>query len=117
MPLAEKMLLAAGVGRSVYGGWRFQRMLSALAMVVMLAVAAAILMSALAIGGFYAAFLFLVQQGIAVSAAFLFLMLVAAVLVAALLLEIRRWLHKLKSPTGIPVGETVDAFLDGLFTE
>ena len=114
---AEKILLAAGFGRRIYGGWRLRRMLSALITVVVLAIIAAVMASVLAIGGIYAVYFLLLQQGIAQLSALLIAALTALSLILIILLVIRRYILLVRSLTEAQTTAIANAFLDGLLSE
>lgn len=113
----EQLLLVGGLARGAYGRWRFQRILPVLITLTLLAVITAALMSALAIGGMYALYVFLLDQGFTTPLAFLETGLIAVAFILALLVAIRRRLRQLRFSMRAPLGEAVDAFLDGLLNE
>lgn len=116
MSAMGKMMLVAGLGRRLYGKWRFQRLLHVLVSVFILSVAAAVIMTAIVIGGFYAVYHLLLSQGIGAGASFLILMLLALLLAAALLDAIRRRMLEIRASFDSRSGSAVDAFFDGLFS-
>ncbi len=107
-------MLAAGIGRGVYGRWKLQRIVSVLVVVAMLTVTAAVMMSVLAIGGFYALYLFLLSRGIEPLPTLFMTALVAVSFTLCLIVAIRRRLQELKFPVSGTIGDAADAFLDGL---
>ncbi len=113
MRSGEKLLFMAGVGWEMYGKWRSQQLVSIVALAAMLAVVVSVLLGALAIGGIYLIYLFLLNQGVGSSAAVLLVALLILTLIGGLLLALRHCVHKLKTEHG-PVKQVVEAFLDGL---
>jgi len=117
MNLAEKLLLVAGIGRSAYGKWRLQRILSIVVTVVILAVTTAAIVSAAAIGASYGLYLYFVSQGMVPALAFLTILCLAALTIFALIAIIRHRVNSLKVSINAPMGDVVDAFFNGLLTE
>jgi len=116
MGSVEKLVLAAGVGRNLYGRWRFRRLLAVVAMVGILAMTAAILLSALVIGGLYAIYVFLLSQGAQFLTALLIAALLAVLLALSLFAMVLHTLRKLRASAATPIQEAADAFLDGLLS-
>lgn len=114
---AETFLLAAGIGRHMYGQWRFRRMLSSLMALTMFAVAAAVMMAALVMVGMYAGFLFLLGQSVSQPAALLIVALALLFAILALLAAMRRNLQAMKPASAAPASDVVDAFFDGLLSD
>ena len=111
-----RLMLAAGVGRKIYGKWKMQQLMSMALTVIVLSFAAAVILTAIVIGGFYAAFHALVGYGISQCAAFLLLLLVAMLIAAGLLDAIRRRILVMKAAMETRSGTAVDSFFDGLFS-
>lgn len=114
---SEKLLLIVGLGRNVYGRWKFQRMLSAALTAAVLAVIAAVLLAGLALGALYAAYLYGVARGIEPFYALMATGTAGLFLIFILLLAIRQALSHLRFPAGTRLNDAVDAFFDGLFSE
>jgi hypothetical protein len=117
MPAAEKLLLAVSIGRGAIGRWRLQRILTVLVTVAILIVATAVMMGILAIGGLYAAYLFLLSQGLDSGMALLMTGVLVLLIASVAVITLKRHLRELKVSMRTPVGETVNAFLDGLFSQ
>ncbi len=117
MLTAEKLLIAAGVGRSVYSRWRMQHIMSSVVMVAMLAVTAAVLMGGLIMGGIYALYMIALGQGLQPLSALLLVAVAALVLAAVLISTIRRQVSSIRNSMSAPMGDAMDAFLDGLFSK
>jgi hypothetical protein len=118
MNTTEKLLFGASLGRNVYGRWKFKRVMAALVTIIALAFTAAVIISLLAIGGSYAAYLYFIDLGATPMSALLIISLIILVLALFVTLMIQRRMHALKSPmSSTPIGEAVDAFLDGLLGE
>ena len=116
MRTMETILLAAGMGRSVYSKWRIQRMLATLVTVAVLAVTAAAMISLLMICGLYAVYMSLLSQGITPMGGLLITAIVALLLTAGIVSLIRKKMCELKSNARTPVGDVANAFLDGLLS-
>lgn len=115
---SEKLLLIAGFGRELYGKIRLPKVLAALSTVVMLAVAAAVMLSALAICGIYATYLLLLSQGIGDAGALLMAAILALFIIIILISEIQRQLVKLKTASlSRPIEGLVESFIDGFMQE
>ena len=110
----EKLLLVAGFGRSMYGNWRFQRVLSDALTVTALAVIAIMLAGMLMVGGFYAAYHILSSYGLEEMTILLIAGLFIFFCIVALVKVIRNRICKMKAVVTSPLGEAVDAFMRGL---
>ncbi len=59
----EKLLAIVSIGQRAYGRWLFQRLLPTIIMVVGLTIVISIMVSAMMVGGFYSAYLALLNYG------------------------------------------------------
>lgn len=116
MQVLDKLLLAAGFGKSVYGRWRIQRMMATVAVILMLAVAVALLGGFLLIVMLYALHAVLLGYGLQPLAAFCITAAVLLALVLSMLMTMRRKIAQLQTTMSTPVGDVTDAFFDGLFS-
>lgn len=117
MRVLETLLLASGVGKGVYERWRIQKLLPVLATSAMLATAAAAMMVTLVIGGMYATYLLLLQQGVGEASALLIVGLIVLFLTLGLIVALFRCVEQLKRMVSSPMNKTMDAFLNGLLAE
>lgn len=114
---AGKLLIAATIGRNLYGKWKFHHLLSAVISVAILAITAAVMISILIVGGFYAIYLTFMQNGFAPLDALLFTGTIALLLTGGLIAIIKKRVRELKTMTSTPVGGAVDAFIDGFLAK
>lgn len=91
-------------------------MFAVVAIVAVLAMTAAILLSALVIGGLYAVYAFLLSQGTQFLTALLIAALLAVLFALLLVTAVMHTLRKLRSSVSTPMQEATDAFLDGLLS-
>jgi peptidoglycan/LPS O-acetylase OafA/YrhL len=123
-----KLLGAAAMHRTFTSGHSlFKEILYTIAMFVLLSVIAGMVVGALFIAAFYAAYLGLLHFGLDPQAAQITITAIAALVVCVLVAGIYEQLHKLhdapkqllhlQSPIGTRVNSLVDAFIDGLMGE
>jgi formate hydrogenlyase subunit 3/multisubunit Na+/H+ antiporter MnhD subunit len=112
----DKLLVIAGISRDMYGKWRTHKLMSMLVTAVMLAVTAAVLVSILAIGGFYASYLLLTGHGYTDLEAVLIISLAALALTGVIVVYIRERLQGVQRRVTTPVNDVIDAFFDGLLS-
>jgi hypothetical protein len=113
------LLALAGLGRNIYLRWRSQRLLSSVIVVAGLIWITSALVSALLIGGFYAAYQGFLFYGYEPLTALFYVAAMALALTAILIVSIRFYARRLfkRMPATNRVTETVDAFLDGLMAD
>ena len=120
----EKLLALATLGQKVYARWLFLRLLSGIVVVAGLTIVASILMGALLVGGFFAAYQALLHFGFEplgaagiVGGCILFVLIIfvfLAVRSVRQLQELPQRLLKKKSPLVARTDDIVDAFFEGL---
>jgi hypothetical protein len=113
---AGNLLAIAG---NVYMRWRSQRLLSSVIVVAGLTWITSAMVSALLIGGFYAAYQAFVYYGLTPLMALFVVATLAILLTAILIASVRFYARRLfkRAPATNRVSETVDAFLDGLLID
>ena len=122
----ENLLPIITILQQAYSRRLFQRMFSSVISLLGLMMVAAILLSAMLMGGLVAAYFLLMQYGVEPRAAMLVISIVALMLIAILFAIIRwrlRLLRQMPSALGAPspitslATDTLNAFLNGLMAE
>lgn len=117
MRLVETFLLAAGASKAMYLRRRIQQMLPIMVTVAILIMAAAALMTALAISGIYVVYSMLLAQGISQLTAVGLTALGAVLLILVVLMLLKRNMMQLKCLGSTPMADATDAFLNGLLSK
>jgi MFS family permease len=118
MSAAEKTLVIAGIARSIYGRWRFKRLVAGSLLVMGLTIVSSVLAGAMLIGGFYAAYFTLLHYGWEQRFAILFTEILIALTTASFIALTVICLRRLRqTPMTTRASGVVDAFFEGLMTE
>jgi len=122
----EKLLAIAGLTQRAYGRWLFQRLLSGIIVVAGLTIVTSIMVSAMLVGGFYAAYFALLHYGMQPQVAMIVIgtsagltIVILVILTLACLLHLRRMPRALlkRLPLTSHVMDTLNAFSDGLMAD
>jgi len=122
----EKLLAIASLGQRAYGRWLFQRLLSGIIVVAGLTIVVAVMVSAMLVGGFYAAYFALLHYGTAPQVAMVIIGISAILTTVTLVILTLMCLHHLRrmprtllkqSPLTSRAMDTLNAFTDGLMAE